>query len=228
LAGAGPSLEKLLREGWGLADLASSWLRPAVKVDGAGRGMPVMVIPGMLSGDETVRYLRRSLAASGFDPHTSDILFHAVASKDSVARVARKLERIHQENRQKVSLVGWSLGGLYARILAQRHPELVSAVLTLGTPFSGDPRANNAWKLYEKLSGHPVDQSPFPEDIAVKPPVPTIAIWSGEDGIISPASARGLPHESDRQVEVSAHHLDLASNGASVRRIIELLAETLA
>ena len=100
-------------------------------------------------------------------------------------------------------------------------------MLTLGTPFSGDPRANNAWRLYERLSGHPVDQSPFPENAAEKPPVPTVAIWSAEDGVISPESARGLPHESDWQVEVQAHHLDIATNAASVRRIIMVLAEVL-
>ena len=127
-----------------------------------------------------------------------------------------------------MALVGWSLGGLYARILAHRHPELVSAVVTLGTPFSGDLRANNAWRLYEKLSGHPVDHSPFSENVAAKPPVPTVAVWSANDGIIAPESARGQPEESDRRVEVAAHHLDMGSNAASVRQVIAALAEVLA
>lgn len=227
MPGEGPDLARLLSEGRGLANLAASWIRAPVTVRGAGHGQPVVVIPGMLSGDETVRYLRRSLDASGFSSYKSDTLFHAVATPDSVMRVGRKLARVHSETGQKVALVGWSLGGLYARVLAHRHPDMVSAVLTLGTPFSGNPRANNAWKLYELLSGHPVDESPLPEDPAPKPPVPTVAFWSGNDGIISPASARGMPDQSDRQVEVAAHHLDLATNAQSVRRIIEVLAEVL-
>ena len=228
MPGDGPALNKLLGEGRGLVNLASSWLRPAVAVPGAGHGQPVIVIPGMLTGDETVRFLRRSLDASGFVAHTSDTLFHAVATPDSVARVGRKLAQIHAETGRKVALVGWSLGGLYARVLGQRHPHMISAVVTLGTPFSGNPRANNAWKLYEALSGYPVDRSPLPEDPALKPPMPTVAVWSANDGIIAPQSARGLPDQSDRQVEVSAHHLALATDAASVRRIIEVLGEVLA
>jgi len=227
VTGQPPPLNKLLREGLGLADLAASWARPAVKVAGAGQGQPVMVIPGMMSGDETVRYLRRSLAASGFAPHASGIMFHAVASAASVGRAERQLERNHQDSGQKVVLLGWSLGGLYARALAHRHPHLVSAVVTLGAPFSGDMRANNAWKLYEAINRGPIEAVPFDDPIAQKPPVPTVAVWSTNDGIIAPAAARGQPDESDRQVEVSARHLDLASNRACVRRVIEVLAEVL-
>ncbi len=127
----------------------------------------------------------------------------------------------------KVALVGWSLGGLYARLIAHRHPHMVSAVATLGTPFSGDPHANNAWRLYELLSGHKVTNSPFAEDISAKPPVPTMAFWSAQDGVISPENARGLPHESDRQEELAGGHIELATRAANVRRIITVLGEVL-
>jgi dienelactone hydrolase len=181
----------------------------------------------MLSGDRSISFLRRSLAASGFDSRKSGIDFHAVATPDSVAVVERTLARIHADTGQKVAFIGWSLGGLYARLIAQRYPDKVSAVMTLGTPFSGDPHANNAWRLYELLSGHKVTQSPFAEDISVKPQVPTIAVWSARDGVISPENSCGLPHESDRQVEMDAGHLNYATKAASVRRIITLLAETI-
>ena len=100
-------------------------------------------------------------------------------------------------------------------------------MVTLGTPFSGDPHANNAWRLYELLSGHKVTQSPFVEDISIKPQVPTIAVWSARDGVISPANSRGLSNESDWQVEVETGHLNYATNAACVRRVITLLAETI-
>ena len=224
---AAPPLGKLLGEGWGLADLAASWLRPPVRVAGAGQGQPVIVIPGMVSGDATVRYLRRSLDASGFAAHPSGVVFHGAATVRSVAAVERQLQRVFHDSGQKVALLGWSLGGLYARALAHRHPHMVSAVVTLGAPFSGDLRANNAWRLYELLNRGPVEQVPFADPIAVKPPVPTVAIWSTNDGVIAPAAARGEPDESDRQVEVHARHLDIASNRACVRRVIEVLGETL-
>lgn len=226
-APAAPPLNKLLREGWGLLDLTWSNLRPPVIVPRAGRGQPVIVIPGMVAGDATVNFLRRSLRASGFDPYPSDIVFHLTARQKNIDRVVARLRAVHQSTGQKVALIGWSLGGLFARVIAQAHPELVSAVLTLGAPFSGDLHANNAWRLYEALDGGRIEDSPFASTVANKPPVPTVALWSAEDGIISSVSARGLPHESDRQEELHARHLDLASNAASVRRIIEVLGEVL-
>jgi pimeloyl-ACP methyl ester carboxylesterase len=211
----------------GLGAIALSALRPALKVAGAGARQPVITIPGMMSGDRSISFLSRSLGVSGFDARKSGIMFHAVATRHSVALVEQRLAAIHAETGRKVALIGWSLGGLYARILAHRQPQMISVVMTLGTPFSGDPHANNAWRLYELLSGHKVTQSPFAEDFAQKPPVPTVAFWSPNDGIVSPENARGLPDESDRQVQVSASHFELATRSASVRRIIEVLGDVL-
>ncbi len=225
-AGA-PPLTLAALEIRGLAALPLSQWRPALRVAGAGKGQPVITIPGMLAGDSSISFLRRSLVASGFDARSSGIAFHAVATPQSVGLVARRLADIHAETGQKVALVGWSLGGLYARVIAQRHPEMVSAVMTLGSPFSGDPHANNAWRLYELLSGHEVDRSPFPEKFSDKPPVPTVAVWSAQDGVISPENARGLPHESDRQVEVGGGHLEFATAAASVRQVVAVLGDVL-
>lgn len=225
--GTAPPLTLAALEIRGLAALPFSQLRPALRVAGAGRRQPVITIPGMLSGDNSISFLRRSFAASGFDARRSGIAFHAVATLHSVAIVERTVASVFAENGQRVALVGWSLGGLYARLIAHRQPHMISAVMTLGTPFSGDPHANNAWRLYELLSGQKVTQSPFAEDISVKPPVPTAAFWSAQDGVVSPASARGLPHESDRQEQVGGGHIQLATLAASVRRITTTLGEML-
>ena len=227
MPGIAPSLTLAALEVKGLATLPFSPLRPPLKVPGAGKGRPVVAIPGMLTGDLAIRFLRRSLAASGFDARESGIGFHAVATPDSVTLVQATVVRAAQETGEKVALVGWSLGGLYARVIAQRIPHHVSAVMTLGSPFSGDPHANNAWRLYELLSGHPVTEPPFAERFDAKPPVPTVAVWSRRDGVISEENARGLPYESDLQVEVEVGHLQLATNAACVRRVITVLGEVL-
>ncbi len=99
--------------------------------------------------------------------------------------------------------------------------------MTLGSPFSGDLRANNAWRIYELLNDHKVDRPPLEIDIAAKPPVRTLAIWSARDGIVSPASARGEAWESDRQVEVPIRHLSLARQRSGIELIGRLLAEEL-
>ncbi|HEY6964221.1 MAG TPA: alpha/beta hydrolase, partial [Erythrobacter sp.] len=186
------------------------------------------VIPGILSSDSTTALLRRTLDASGYRAYASDMGFLTGIQPETLARALDRLAGVAGAEQRKVALVGWSLGGLYARVLAQRHPELVELVMTLGTPFSGDRRANNAWRLYEAINDHSVDAPPVPDDPAVKPPVPTIALWSRNDGVIAPAAARGLPHERDAEVEVPYSHFALASTRPAIARVVTELGEWLA
>ena len=77
-------------------------------------------------------------------------------------RLAERIEAFGEGG--KVILVGWSLGGVFAREVAKVRPDLVEKVVTLGSPFSGDPRGNNVWRLYEWIAGHPVDKPPIETD----------------------------------------------------------------
>ncbi|WP_235209760.1 alpha/beta hydrolase [Sphingobium sp. Ant17] len=106
-----------------------------------------------------------------------------------------------------MTLVGWSLGGLYAREYAKYAAHKVGGVVTMGTPFSGDPRANHAWRLYQLVSGFPVDNPPFPCTREAKPPVPTVALWSQRDGVILPECAKGRSGERDKAIEVDCTHM---------------------
>jgi hypothetical protein len=124
-------------------------------------------------------------------------------------------------------LVGWSLGGVFARELALVCPEKVRAVVTLGSPFSGDLHSNNMWRIYEIVAGHKVDEPPIERRLD-KPPVPTLAFWSKKDGIVAPRSARGLAHESDRTVELRCAHMAFGVSrratgnvAAEIRRFLE-------
>ena len=116
-------------------------------------------------------------------------------------------------------LVGWSLGGVYARELARAAPDQVVAVVTLGAPFSGDPRQNNVWRLYELIARHKVDEPPIPR-ITEKPPVPHLALWSRKDGIIAPRSARGLDHERDEAVELDCTHMAFGVSRRAAREVV--------
>jgi pimeloyl-ACP methyl ester carboxylesterase len=120
---------------------------------------------------------------------------------------------------EPILLVGWSLGGVFARALALDHPDRVKAVVTLGSPFSGDPRANNVWKLYEAIAGHKVDDPPI-ERRSDKPDVPTLAIWSRCDGIVAPSAARGQPHESDMTVELNCTHMAFGVSRTTATRVV--------
>ena len=100
---------------------------------------------------------------------------------------ARLDELFERHGRRRISLVGWSLGGLYARELARVSPDKVRCVISLGSPFAGSPRSTNAWRAYEWASGNKVDNESVPAgllgSLAEAPAVPTTSIFSRTDGI---------------------------------------------
>ena len=167
-------------------------------------GPPVLVIPGWVASDRTTLGLRKALAEAGWRVHGWNMGFNRGAKADTLEKLRRRLEALG--GGQPVLLVGWSLGGVYARELARLVPDQVSAVVTLGSPFSGDPHQNNVWRLYELVARHKVDNPPVPR-ITDKPPVPHLAIWSRRDGIVAPRSARGMEDERDEAVEMRCTHM---------------------
>ena len=122
-----------------------------------------------------------------------------------------------------MALVGWSLGGLYARELAKLAPEATSCVITMGSPFSGDLHANNAWRAYQFVTGLVVDEPPMPCQFATKPPVPTVALWSPRDGVVAPRSAAGRPGERDVAVAMRCSHLEFASDPQVIAEVLRQL-----
>lgn len=201
--------------------------RAPVAVPPFGRGRPVIVIPGLLSSDRATALLRHSLAKAGFAVEGWGQGMNTGAQPAKIARLEARLRELAAEAGEPVVLIGWSLGGMFARVLAQRHPEACRLVMTLGSPFSGDRRANNAWRVYEVLNDHKVDAAPFPEDPAVKPSVRTVAVWSQRDGIVAPRCAAGAAGEADRVVEVPFKHFEMASASGAVRAVLDLLREEL-
>lgn len=220
-----PPLGQLWREARAFADVRR---RFAHVRDAPGRradGSPVLVIPGFLSSDISTAGLRYALTAAGFASHGWEQGLNLGASAARLDRLATDVSAIARAAGGPVALVGWSLGGLYARETAKRVPDDVSQVVTLGSPFSGDPRGNRVWRLYEWVNGHSVDRLPIEVDLATKPPVHTTALWSRSDGIVAPACARGLPHESDQAVEVGCSHIGFTFEPDAVAAIIAALAD---
>lgn len=220
-----PRWGQLLMEAPAGVRLLAAQLRGARIREDVGRGRAVMVIPAFLANDATTIHLRRTLRACGFEPYGWKQGINAGARRGKFERLLRRIDIIAAENRGPVALVGWSLGGLYARELAKRRAGKVSMVVTLGTPFSQSLRSNNAWKLYETINDHDVDHPPVPIAPDVKPPVPTVAMWSPLDGIVAPASAAGEKWESDRRVELDCRHNVMVSDPGALRAIVAALAE---
>lgn len=181
-------------------------------------GPPVLVLPGFLSSDRTTMDLRRALARSGWRAHPWGLGANYGAKADTLERLGARIDEIYDG--RPILLLGWSLGGLFARELARTHAGRVRGVVTLGSPFSGDLKTNtNMCAFYEWVAGHDVNQPPFPR-LTDKPPVPTLALWSRRDGIVAPRAARGLANESDKAVEIDTHHMGFALWRPALSRIV--------
>ena len=191
---------------------------------GPADGPKLMVIPGFLATDRTTLGLQRALAEAGYRVTGWGMGLSKGVTEDVVDRIAERVERFGAG--QKVTLVGWSLGGLYARVVAQERPDLIETVVTLGSPFAGDRRRNNnVWRLYEWVAGHPVTEPPIDKDPAVKPPVPTLAIWSRRDGIVSVAGARGESHCRDAELQLNCTHMGFAVSGREYPKIVKAIRD---
>ena len=206
-----PALQHLLGNATMPFDLARSRARAGALAKAIrGDGRRVLLIPGLLASEHRLEQMRSILEAAGFKAHGWGMGRNFGPRLDSLEQIDRRVDEIRRQSGEPITLVGWSLGGLFAREYAKFASAKVGGVITMGTPFSGDPRANHAWRLYQLVSGFPVDHPPFACRREVKPPVPTIALWSRRDGIILPECARGRAGERDRAIEVDCTHMGFA------------------
>ncbi len=192
-----------------------------------GDGHPVLVLPGLVTSDRSTVALRGFLKSKGYASYGWDLGRNYGPLPGVESKMIDRLKALADKHGRTVSLVGWSLGGIYARQLAKMLPDEVRLVITLGSPFNGDPRATNAWKLYEFTSGHKVDdrEGHMGGAISESPPVPTTAIYSRTDGICAwqACMENELPHTES--IEVEASHCGLGHHPAAVYAIADRLAQ---
>ena len=185
----------------------------------------VMLLPGFGTHPLRMRRMARELERAGHKVKRWGLGFNLGPTPENFELLEARVRQIGERYGQQVVLVGWSLGGIFARELAKRRPELVAKVITMGTPFSGSPYANNAWRAYELVTGHSVEQPPLEVELTVKPPVETVALWSPRDGIVAPRSACGLPGERDRAVALRCSHIGFASSDEAIAAVARELEQ---
>lgn len=213
-----PAFPLLAREAASFAyNRATASFAKPVPLDVAGHEHPVMVFPGFMASDRTTARLRHSLNEAGFVAYGWELGRNKGVTADIFDRIDARLDALELD--EKITLIGWSLGGLIAREYAKHAPHRVAKVISLGSPFSGDLRDNNAWRAYEFIVGHKIDNPPIETNLAEKPPVPTTAFWSARDGIVAGPSARGLPHETDISVEMDCTHMAFVAHPDPIRQI---------
>ncbi|MEM9501207.1 MAG: alpha/beta fold hydrolase [Pseudomonadota bacterium] len=201
-----PPLGRLVGELDILAEPARRLVR-RVNVPRSTNPRTIMVLPGLAAHPRKLRYLARHLERAGHTAKRWGQGRNWGPTPENFALLEDRLVALHKRSGEPIVLLGWSLGGIYARELAHRHPEKVTKVITMGSPFSGSPRANNVWRAYQFITGHQVDNPPIEADVSAKPPVETVALWSPNDNAIAPRSAAGLPGERDRAIAVRCTHL---------------------
>lgn len=189
----------------------------------AVRPRTVMLLPGFATHPVRMRYMARRLEAAGHTVKRWGLGFNWGPTEDNVAQLEGRLSDIHERHGEPIVLVGWSLGGLFARELAKRQPDRVAKVVTMGSPFSWSPRANNVWRAYHLVTGHRVEEPPIKVELAGKPPVETVALWSPRDGIVHPRAARGLPGERDREVALRCTHMGFAYDPQAIAAVLREL-----
>jgi pimeloyl-ACP methyl ester carboxylesterase len=187
---------------------------------------PVLLLPGFMATDLSTRPLRSHLRKLGYTalPWGMGRNTGRVEFLDSLND---KLQQLYDTYQEPVSLIGWSLGGVFARQMAKAHPELVRQVVTLGSPFRGIGQPNNVAWVYNWFTGRERVQDIDPNilnDLPFPAPVPTTAIYSKQDGIVPWQLCMEAEETSIHQnIEVRGSHLGMGFNPSVLRIITDRL-----
>jgi pimeloyl-ACP methyl ester carboxylesterase len=223
--GRRPPLLWLAIEGRALLEAAVLPLHlPLLMSAPRGDGHPVLVLPGLLAGDGTTWPLRRYLRSRGHAVHGWQ-LGRNLGLRDGVLQGLRaRLAELHEAAGERVSLVGWSLGGLYARELARETPERVRQVISLGSPMYGNPRrTTHTWLAYRLLRG----RAALRDDIRGigAPPVPTTSVYSRSDGVVGWRTCVEQPGAQVQNVQTPGSHSGLGFNALVLYLVADRLAQ---
>lgn len=190
-----------------------------------GDGHPVIVYPGLGATDITTAPLRGFLQDMGYSAYPWKQGFNFGPRQGVLDAVREHVQRIAARHDDRVSLIGWSLGGLYAREMAKEFPKLARCVITLGSPFAGHPRATNAWRFYEWVSGQDVHDPELIEQIRGVPPVPTTSIYSRTDGVVAWQCSLNEESPQAENIEVHASHIGMGMNPLALYAIADRLRQ---
>jgi pimeloyl-ACP methyl ester carboxylesterase len=197
-----------------------------------GDGHAVMTLPGFMASNSSTVPMRRVLGNLGYDAHGWDSGRNIRVDNALIGRLESQLTKLAKTSGRKVSLIGWSLGGVLARELAKLHPEKVRLVISLGSPISGDRNHTHARRLFELLNGkepEPMQDGRF-LGLDEAPPVPTTSIFTKTDGIVHwrgsvqhPGKAAGS-HPTEN-IQVHASHCGLGVNPSVMVAMADRLAQ---
>jgi hypothetical protein len=193
-----------------------------------GDGHPVVVYPGLGGGALATSHMRSYLRECGFAAHDWNRGVNTGPEGDFdewLDGLVQHVRGLQAEHGRRVSLIGWSLGGVYAREVAKRSPDATRQVITLATPFSSMSGANHARTIYRMLGG---DTSQLTPELQARlkecPPVPTTSVYSKSDGVVSWRGCLERERDCVENVEVNASHLGMVAHPEVLRVVVNRLA----
>ena len=166
----GPRWQLMLREFLWPIEPLRRLVGPPLEIPAAQTPKTVMLLPGFGAHPIRMRWMARKLEKAGHITKKWGLGYNFGATQARFQMVERRLVDIYRRTGTPIYLVGWSLGGVMARELAKAHPDKVAKVVTMGSPFSGSPRANNGWRAYQAIAGHRVDEPEIDAVVHEKPP----------------------------------------------------------
>ena len=199
----------------------------------AGDGHPVLIFPGFLTNDTFIAPLRECIAEKGYKVYGWEGGFNLGLDKKSAQQMQTRLKEIFDENGgRKITLIGHSLGGIYARELAREFPDMVRDVITLGTPFGGmhDKTATPSYlgDLYGQLNpatAHLLKSAKMSDRLLTPPPVPTTSIFSKTDETVEWHACLNPAAPQTENIQVHASHAGIPFNPTAINVILDRLGQ---
>ena len=225
-----PPLTLLGTEPWRAAvEYLSNRVMPA-PAEPVGDGHPVIIFPGLASDGHAVAPLRAHCKRLGYAAIDWGRGWNTGPSGDVdtwLDTLATDVQALVDDMDEAPTLIGWSLGGIYARELAKLAKLPVRQVITIGTPFNGTPEQTHAGWMYRLLNGEKARVSPaMRRRLATAPPVPTTSIYSVSDGVVAwQTCCHDRPTRQVQDVEVQASHLGMGWNPRVLRVVADRLAQ---
>jgi pimeloyl-ACP methyl ester carboxylesterase len=221
-----PSLGLRLLESRAVGELyLYAWMYPLLHLAPKGDGHPVLVLPGFLASGRSTFPLRHILKRVGYRGHRWKLGRNMGPLHISLDQVMDRVQELRRRYDSKVSLIGWSLGGIYARELAWMSPDDVRQVITLGTPFRHH-HSTAASRLYHTINGHYSEHiEPEVLDRAeLPPPVPCTSIYTKSDGVVPWECSLDVDSPETENIRVYGSHCGLGHNPAALWAIMDRLA----
>jgi pimeloyl-ACP methyl ester carboxylesterase len=216
------------RAPWEICALFTSM--PLIQKSPKGEGQPVLVIPAFMTTDRATNVLRRFLQKQGFDSLPWLLGRNSGLRHDLFNQLCERIRELYRERGEAISLVGWSLGGVYARALAHKLPDHIRQVITLGSPFrvsTDEEIAAPVRELYRRLNpgseqdllfnGEPYWQQPLPS--------PNTSIYSTSDGIARWQDCVDENYQHSENICIPGSHMGMTHNPCSFYLIAERLAQ---